>query len=287
MSGLAIVIGLNPTLISIGPVVVTWHGLFTALAVGVALAVAGRAIQRAGFDKEKVWSVITWAMAGGLIGARAFYYLDHPELLRAGPAEVLAVWQGGIAVYGSFLGGIVGGYARARLLRLAPWPLLDLAVVPMLVGQAIGRVGCLINGDAWGGPTGLPWAVIYRHPDALLPASLHGLPTHPYPLYELGWDALVVSALLIAGPRLRRPGDRFLLGAVGYGVGRFWLSFVRQERALAFGLQEAQLVALLTSGLALTLFLLGRAHPQLKRLHPHRWPRRPAVTATSTGGKPS
>lgn len=279
LSVLTIAIGLDPVLARIGFLTLTWHGLFTALALAAALALAERSGRRAGLDEAQLWSIVTWALIGGLIGARLFYYLDHPVLLREGPTKVLAVWEGGIAVYGSFLGGLVGGYLRARRLRLAPWPLLDLAAVPMLVGQAIGRLGCLINGDAWGGPTSLPWAVVYTHPDALLPPSLHGVPTHPYPLYEIGWDVLVVGMVLLLGARLRHPGDRFLVAAVGYGLGRFWLSVVRQEPVIVLGLQEAQLVALLTGGLALATLVW-------RRVSWRAWPKRAVHAAVETGGKP-
>jgi phosphatidylglycerol:prolipoprotein diacylglycerol transferase len=251
LSVLTIAIGLDPVLARMGFLTLTWHGLFTALALAAALVLTERSGRRAGLDEERLWSVMVWATVGGVIGARAFYYLDHPARLWAGPAEVVAVWKGGIAVYGGFVGSLTAGYIRARRLRLAPWQLLDLAAVPMLVGQAIGRLGCLINGDAWGRPSTLPWAVVYTHPGALLPLPLHGVPTHPYPLYEIGWDALVAGAVLLLGSRLYRPGDRFLLAVAGYGLGRLWLSVVRQEPVVALGLQEAQLVALLTGGLAL------------------------------------
>lgn len=280
LSVLTITIGLDPVLARTGFLTLTWHGLFTALALAAALTLTERSGRRAGLDEEQLRSVMVWAMVGGVIGARAFYYLDHPARLWAGPAEVVAVWKGGIAVYGGFVGSLTAGYIRVRRLRLAPWQLLDLAAVPMLVGQAIGRLGCLINGDAWGGPSTLPWAVVYTHPGALLPLPLHGVPTHPYPLYEIGWDALVAGAVLLLGSRLYRPGNRFLLAVAGYGLGRLWLSVVRQEPVVALGLQEAQLVALLTGGLALATLVW-------------RWsdrregPARAEHAAAGAGGEPS
>src|SRR5919205_2860489 len=109
----------------------------------------------------------------------------------------------------------------------------------MLVGQAIGRIGCFINGDAWGAPTGCPCGVVYWHEHALVPPDLIGVPTHPYPLYEIGAVAVLLALLWAAQRRGLRPGTTFLLMTVGSGAIRSGLSFVRQEAILALGLQEA------------------------------------------------
>jgi phosphatidylglycerol:prolipoprotein diacylglycerol transferase len=255
---LTIHIGLNPVFAHLGPLALSWHGLLTTLALFVALWIASRGAARAGLDADAVSSVMLWAVVGGLVGARAFYYLDHLPALREHPENVLALWKGGIAVYGSFLGGIAAGWWRARRLGLPAWTLLDIAMPALLVGQAIGRVGCFLNGDAWGGPTGRPWGVVYTHPDALLPAGLHNVPTHPYPLYEIAWDLAVLAVALALGSRLRRKGDRFLVAAIGYGLGRLVLSSVRQEPEVLFGLQEAQVVALVTMAVAVALLLRPR-----------------------------
>ena len=127
----------------------------------------------------------------------------------------------------------------------------------MLVGQAVGRIGCLINGDAWGAPTGCPCGVVYWHEHALLPPELLGVPTHPYPLYEIAAVAILVALLWAMRGRSIRPGTAFLVTTIGYGIVRFSLSFVRQETVIALGLQEAQIIAVLTSLIALAM-LAGR-----------------------------
>ena len=120
----------------------------------------------------------------------------------------------------------------------------------MLVGQAIGRLGCLVNGDAWGAPTGCPCGVVYWHEHALVPPELLGVPTHPYPLYEIAGVAIVLGLVWLAVRRGSRPGTAFLLATLGYAALRFTLTFVRQEPIVAPGLQEAQLVALGTGAIA-------------------------------------
>jgi hypothetical protein len=110
-------------------------------------------------------------------------------------------------MYGAFIGGLVGGGIAAWRSHLDPWPLLDIAAPSMLVGQAIGRLGCLCNGNAWGGDaTGCPFclAIRYTNQNDLLPANLRGVPTYAYPLYEIAAEALLLATLWLFRDRLRQ-----------------------------------------------------------------------------------
>ena len=155
--------------------------------------------------------------------------------------------------------------------------LLDAAAPALLVGQAIGRLGCLSNGDAWGAPTGAAWGIVYWHPHDLLPATLLGVPTHPYPLYEIGAELLLLGGLWLMRRRLTRPGALFLVTALGYAVIRFGLTFFRQETVVLWGLQEAQLLALLTGVAAAVLMVVQVAHHRV----PEPW------AACETGARTS
>ncbi len=133
----------------------------------------------------------------------------------------------------------------------------DVAAPAVLLGQIVGRAGSLINGDAFGSPADLPWSLVYVHPDALIPDL--GEPTHPYPLYEMLWNAVALGIVW----RLRRQqlpdGTLFLVFLVLYAAGRFVLTFVRQEAIVLAGLQQAQVVALVALAIALPLLLRRRA----------------------------
>ena len=112
------------------------------------------------------------------------------------------------------------------------------------VGQIIGRCANIINGDTWGSPTHLPWGFVYRNPNALLPANLLGVPTHPTPVYEQLWLIIMLAILWYAVPRLKTDGMAILLYLGLYSFGRFFISFYRVNNILLLGLREAQLVAL-------------------------------------------
>jgi phosphatidylglycerol---prolipoprotein diacylglyceryl transferase len=248
-------ITIDPIIAQIGPFQLGWHGIFSLLALLVGVWIGLRRARQLGIDVDTMVSGLGWAIAGAVVGARLFHVLDHLPYYAQHPLEIMAVWQGGIAVYGAFIGGVLIGAVAAWRLGLPVWLSLDAAAIGMLVGQAVGRIGCLINGDAWGGPTGCPCGVVYWHEHALIPPELLGVPTHPYPLYEIVGVAAVLALLWTMRKRRAQPGTQFLIATIGYGIVRFVLTFVRQETVIVFGLQEAQLVALVTIAVAVTIML--------------------------------
>jgi phosphatidylglycerol:prolipoprotein diacylglycerol transferase len=183
--------------------------------------------------------------------------------------------QGGLAVWGGLITGGLAALVAARRHSLPIPRLADATVVGLIVGQMIGRVGCIVNGDAYGGPTSLPWGLIYVNPDAMLPDALRGVPTHPYPIYEILWDFFLLGLLLVLRRHPLPHGLLFSIYAVGYSLGRFSLSFLRQEAVVLWGLQQAQLVALVLllaamSGIAVLRWSRARAGASAPRLASER-----------------
>ena len=244
---------MDPIIAQIGPFELGWHGVFSTLALLAGLWIGLARAGQLGLDVDKMVSGMGWVIGGAIVGARLFHVFDHLGYYAQHPLEIVAIWQGGIAVYGGFIGGVLAGVIAAWKYEVPIWKALDAAAFGMLIGQAVGRIGCFINGDAWGAPTGGPWGVVYWHEHTLIPPDLLGVPTHPYPLYEIVAVLILMGLLWVGRGQLRRPGVTFLLMVIGYGVIRFVLSNVRQEAIVAFGLQEAQLVAVVTSAIALVL----------------------------------
>jgi phosphatidylglycerol:prolipoprotein diacylglycerol transferase len=253
-------IGFDPVIFQLGSFQLAWHGLFTVLGVAAGVWLALHLAKQRGISTELVSNIATWGVIGGLIGARLFHVLDHLQLYAQQPLSILYIWEGGIAVYGAFIGGLAGGAIAAwRAGVTDPWPILDIAAPAMLLGQAIGRLGCLSNGDAWGAnATGctLCLAVRYTNPNDLLPPELIGVPTYAYPVYEIVAELLLLAGLWLARDRLRaRPGMTFLVAVIGYGVIRFVLTYLRQETVLFLGLQEAQVIALISMAIAVVALI--------------------------------
>ncbi len=258
-----ITIGIEPVIAQLGPFQLAWHGVASLIAIIVGLVIVHREFKRRGLPFQHWDAIIFSTLVGGIIGARLFFVIDHADYFIDHPLEALAVQEGGLAIYGAVFGGFVAAFIATRFFRFSFSHLLDAAAPAVLIGQAIGRIGCALNGDAWGAPTSSPFAFIYTNPHALLPANLLGIPTHPYPVYDIALNLVVFAIVWPLRKRNFPSGALFAIAAGLYAVGRFVISFTRQEQVWFLGLQEAQvfsLFVLFASGIAL-IWLFRRGQP--------------------------
>ena len=264
----SISIGINPNLIDAGPITLSWHGLLTFVAVAVAVWLVARWGAKDGMIVDSIYSVAVWAIIGGVIGARLLHVIDFwDEVYRDDFFSVFSVWSGGIAIYGAIIGGFIGGAAYIMIRNsewfLAMWRtvfpfmgeahkanlpgigrLADITAPALLLAQAIGRVGDIINGEHFSKVTDLPWGVIYTNANS---PGIFRPPTHPTVGYELIFDLVLLAAIWPLRDRLRPHGMFFALYLATYSIGRFFLSFLREEFNEYFGgnLNEAQVVAII------------------------------------------
>ncbi|MGQ9676475.1 MAG: prolipoprotein diacylglyceryl transferase [Chloroflexota bacterium] len=248
-------INIEPELASFGPLLITWHGLFAAIGIALGVLLVVLELRRKELTRVDVAEAALWVLPAAVVGARLAHVIDHSSYYLANPLAILAITEGGLAIFGGIVGGLIGGAIYMRIRALPFWAIVDAAVPAMLIGQSVGRIGCLINGDAWGAPTNLPWAVVYTHPAASLPPDLLGVGTHPYPVYEITWNLALLAALWPLRRSRLPDGTMFCLYAVGYSLGRLVLSVVRQETAVWWNLQQAQVIAIIVMVIALTALI--------------------------------
>ena len=239
-----IVIPWDPVALQLGPLVLAWHGIFSSLGILLGIWFAAWLAPRARSSPEDMWRAACPVIIGGLIGARLLYVAEHvPAFIRA-PWRIVLVNEGGISVFGAVLGGMAGAALWARRARVSPTRLLDVMAPAFLLGQAAGRLGDIVNGEHLGAHApGLPWAVIYTHPNTL---GEIGVPVHPAVAYELLWDlaaALLATWLLRNG--LRPAGASLCLSLFLYGLGRLWVGYFRLDQPVLAGIGLAQLIGLL------------------------------------------
>ncbi|MHB1133220.1 MAG: prolipoprotein diacylglyceryl transferase [Chloroflexota bacterium] len=259
-----IIIDVDPVLFSIGHFALRWYGLAIAAAILVGLAIASREAHRKGLREDDIFSLAMWALAGAFVGARLLHVIDNWAFYAANPGAILALQNGGLAILGGILGGVVVGTAYALHKRLPVGQALDVAAPALILGQAIGRIGCIVNGDAVGARTDLPWGFVYINPGAMSPSL--GVAYQPAQVYEMLWDLAVFAFIWWARKRVRVDGQLFLAYLTLYSVGKFAVTAARQEAIVAFGLQQAQVVSLLAIAVCVPLmFLLAARAP-----HPER-----------------
>lgn len=254
-----IVINVDPVAFSIGHFMVSWYSIIVMLAIVAAIVVSVREGKRNGFSADLFYALAPWVLLGGILGARLFHVIDRWEYYADNPSQIFAIWQGGLAIWGALAGGGIAVllFARSRKIKLGR--LLDTLVPGLLVAQIIGRFACIIDGDAAGGITSLPWAFIYTNPGAMVPAELFNVPVHPYPVYDQLWNLIGLGVVLRLRHYLKTDGLLFLSYLSIYAVGRFIFTFVRQEKIWFWGLQEAQVIALIIFAASVgAIIYLGR-----------------------------
>ena len=242
-------IGIDPDMIAVGTFRLTWHGFFTFVGVAVAVVLTARwARTRETLDPDVIYSTAIWAIIGGVIGARLIHVIDFWDFYWDNPGQIIAIYNGGIALYGGILGGFVGGYLYARWRKLPVGRIADITAPAILVGQFLGRIGDIINGEHCANVTGLPWGFVYTHPDSparVCSGFIPSFPMHPAVGYEMILDLAVFGVIWALHRRLRPPGMLFLVYLTLYSVGRFVLSFLRTDGNIDVGgLSEAHFIAL-------------------------------------------
>jgi phosphatidylglycerol:prolipoprotein diacylglycerol transferase len=245
-----------PDVLRIGPIPIHIFGIFLALAFLAAGSVAGREFARRGWDPAHASSALVWAAVGGLVGARLWIVFDAWSEFTRAPASFLLT-GGGFVWYGGLLGGALAVtyvFWRHRI----PWLEGADAVAPAIVlGQAIGRIGCQLAGDGdWGVETTLPWGMAYPH--AVVGWDKPpGVRVHPTPVYESLAYFGIFAFLWRKRHEPAPPGTLVAWYLVLTGVVRFSVEFVRINPVIAFGLTQAQIMSLVLAALG-TFGLVAR-----------------------------
>lgn len=256
---LSISIGIDPILFHIGSFEVGWHGILVVLAVIVGIGLSVWFARGAGIKREAIFSISPWAIIGGIIGARLIHVIDWIGRYSQDPLAIFEFWYG-LSIFGAILGGTLAVFIYTRIRRLSLGHLGDAMAPALILAQAVGRIGCTINGDAYGTQTSWPWAFVYTHPNAATTTPLYPYAGHPSPVYEIIWDLFVFAVLWRLRGRLKPDGSLFLLYLSLYSFGRFLIEFSRAlpspaDQINVGVLHEAHFIALLVIAVCVPLLI--------------------------------
>lgn len=247
---------LDPAMFTIGPIAITWHGFFSAVGLFVGVWVCAKLAETAGIKADDIYAAAPFAVLGGIIGARLFHVVDRWDYYASRPLNIFLITEGGIAIYGGIIGGVIAGYLYALRAKIPAGRFADAAAIGLILGQAVGRIGDIINGEHRGKPLSAPWAVVYTHPNTL---GDPGVPVHLAVGYEMLLD-LAVFALLIWLWKRVPAGVIFWLYLVLYSAIRLWIGFYRIDTPWYFGLGQAQIIGVIgiLVGIPLLIWTLRR-----------------------------
>jgi phosphatidylglycerol:prolipoprotein diacylglycerol transferase len=239
----------GPILFEWGPIVVRWYGFLIASAVLIGVSLSQFLASKRQVNPDLISDLSIWLVLAAIPSARLYYVIFQWREYAANPGSIIAIWQGGIAIHGAILGGVLAALIFAKLKRVSFWQLADLVAPSLILGQAIGRWGNFFNSEAFGAPTDLPWKLYI--PPARRPPGFEAVEFyHPTFLYESIWNLLLFGVLLFlffrglrSQPRLKL-GTLFLVYLFGYSAGRVWIEGLRTDSLMLGPLRMAQLVSL-------------------------------------------
>lgn len=262
----------GPIIFEVGPVAVRWYGLLIATAVLIGVTLSQYLAKQRDVNPDSLADLAIWLVIGAIPCARIYYVLFEWQVYSQRPEDIIAIWQGGIAIHGAIIGGTIATILFARFNRISFWQLLDLVAPSLILGQAIGRWGNFFNSEAFGKPTNLPWKLFiaqrYR-PIELFNSEYF----HPTFLYESLWN-LGIFALLLAlffwglknHVRLKT-GTIAAVYLIGYSLGRVWIEWLRTDSLMLGPLKVAQVISITAIALGLLilawLYILKRSLPDV------------------------
>ncbi len=220
---------------------VHWYGIIIAVGVLLALLLCSKIYKSRGRDPEELLDFLLWALPAGIVGARAYYVIFSGNEYKSF-WDVIAVWEGGLAIYGGILAGIATAVIYCRIKGLNFLDFADVCVPGVAIAQALGRWGNFVNGEAHGGPTDLPWGMCINGSE----------PVHPTFLYESLWSLMGMFLLLFLISRCLPSGVCFFSYFLWYGTGRFFIEGLRTDSLyLTGGIRVSQLVAVITAAVGI------------------------------------
>jgi phosphatidylglycerol---prolipoprotein diacylglyceryl transferase len=222
-----------------------WYGVLIAAAVLIGINLSMRLGKSRNIDSESIADLAICLVLAAIPAARIYYVIFEWQTYSQRPADIIKIWEGGIAIHGAIIGGSIAAVIFAKFKQLSFWQLADIVAPSLALGQAIGRWGNFFNSEAFGSRTDLPWAVYIPKQNDYF---------HPTFLYESIWNLLVFTILiwLFIDDRRHhrlRAGSIFLVYLIAYGLGRFWIEGLRTDSLMFGSIRMAQVISLVGIGI--------------------------------------
>lgn len=237
--GLGLEFNISPVAFSIFGRDIYWYGIIISTAFLVCVLLAQRDASKFRIDPEDIIELVLFAIPASIVGARLYYVLFNWKEYASSPADIIAIWKGGLAIYGAVLASIITAYFFVKHKKLNGYKFFDFCAPYMSLGQAIGRWGNFVNQEAYGSQTTVPWRM-----EIIDPHSMSAISVHPTFLYESLWNiGLFIFLIWYRNKEKRLPGEIFFLYMALYGLGRFWIEGLRTDSLMAGQFRISQVLA--------------------------------------------
>ena len=214
---------------------IMWYGVLMASAMILCVILALREGKRVNISEDDILNLAIVAIPCGLLGARLYYVIFNWSWYSENLSEILNFRGGGMAIHGALIGGILAGFIYTKVKKINFFKMADTVMIGIPLGQAIGRWGNYINGEAHGGPTDLPWGIM-----------VDGIKVHPTFLYESIWDLGIFIFLWCFRKKKTYEGQLAIIYLILYSIGRFFIEGLRTDSLMIGPLRMAQVISLVT-----------------------------------------
>jgi phosphatidylglycerol:prolipoprotein diacylglycerol transferase len=235
---------------TIGPLTLHTYGVLLAIAFIVGLWIASRQAKAASLDSARVTDMAVYVLIAGLVGAKLLLVVVEWGYYARNPRELLSILQSGGVFYGGLMAAFPVAWWYAKKHALPPWKTADVLAPAVVLGQAVGRLGCFAAGCCYGKPTEVPWGVTFHDTYAARTVGTPlDTPLHPTQLYEAAATLAIFAILMWLAPRKRFDGQITLAYVALYAVARFVIEFYRGDavRGTVVGwLSTSQFIAVVT-----------------------------------------
>ncbi|MBS7530726.1 prolipoprotein diacylglyceryl transferase [Hazenella sp. IB182353] len=221
---------LDPVALSLGPISIHWYGIIMGTAAMLGLWLAMREGERRGLEKDLFLDMMIWVIPAAILGARLYYVAFEWSYYAEHPADIIAIWKGGLAIHGGLIGAFIAGAFFVRKYKVPYLVLADIVAPSIIIGQAIGRWGNFMNQEAHGGVVSRSFLEGLHLPNWIIEQmNIQGVYYHPTFLYESLWS-LIGFALLISLRYVNpKRGVIFFSYLIWYSLGRFFVEGLRTD----------------------------------------------------------
>jgi phosphatidylglycerol---prolipoprotein diacylglyceryl transferase len=248
--------------IEIGPITVYWYGIIIGIGILIGLMLVMKESSKVGLDPNIFLDLLIWAIPLSILSARIYYVSFEWENYKGNLLNIVAVWEGGIAIHGALIGAILTTIIYCYKKGVSFWKVADIAAPSLILAQAIGRWGNFINQEAHGTEVSRTFLESMFLPDFIIDQMfIDGSYYHPTFLYESVWNVIGFVILITIRRKISKlkQGEMFLSYLIWYSSGRFFIEGMRTDSLmLTDSTRVAQLISLLIIGIAIFLMYYRR-----------------------------
>ncbi|WP_294757295.1 prolipoprotein diacylglyceryl transferase [uncultured Lactobacillus sp.] len=256
------ILTINPVAFKFGNLSVKWYGIIMAVAIILAVSMAIFEGRKRQIESDDFMDLLLWAVPIGYVGARIYYVIFEWHYYSQHLDEIIAIWNGGIAIYGGLLAGLAVLLVFCYKRMLPPFLMLDIITPGVMAAQILGRWGNFINQEAHGGPTTLAFLQSLHLPDFIInQMKIGGVYYQPTFLYESFFNliGLLIILLLRHRKHLFKQGEIFMLYLAWYSVVRFFVEGMRTDSLYLLGsIRVSQMLSVILLIVVIVLFIYRR-----------------------------